>query len=126
MPESAWCGWLKRTMFHYVRVTYEWVRGCCFRTNRYGHARQMRRQRRTTAELRTMLGRVVRDIGRRLPDQPTSVQAAFAESMALTKRLLDQHCRDNKKLYALRAPETVSAEYRAIKYRGRLLANRRC
>ncbi len=65
----------------------------------------MRRQRRTTAKLKTVLGRVYRDIERRLDEQPASVQAAFAESMALTKRLLDQQRHDKRKLYALHAPE---------------------
>ncbi len=76
-----------------------------FKNNRYGHARQLRRQRRTTAKLKTVLGRVYRDIGRRLAEQPESVQAAFAESMALTKRLLNQQRHDKKKLYAMHAPE---------------------
>ena len=76
-----------------------------FKNNRYGHARQLRRQRRTTAKLKTVLGRVYRDIERRLAEQPESVQATFAESMALTKRLLDQQRHDKKKLYALHAPE---------------------
>ena len=76
-----------------------------FQNNRYGHARQMRRQRRSTSKLKTVLGRVYRDIGRRLAEQPESVQAAFAEPMALTKRLLDQLRHDKKKLYALHAPE---------------------
>ena len=76
-----------------------------FKNNRYGHARQLRRQRRTTSKLKTVLGRVYRDIERRLTEQPKSVQAAFAESMALTKRLLHQQRHDKKKLYALHAPE---------------------
>jgi len=76
-----------------------------FQNNRYGHARQLRRQRRTTSKLKTVLGRVYRDIERRLAEQPESVQAAFAEPMALTKRLLDQLRHDKKKLYALHAPE---------------------
>lgn len=76
-----------------------------FQNNRYGHARQMRRQRRTTSKLKTVLGRVYRDIERRLADQPASVQAAFAEPMAVTKRLLAQQRHDKKKLYALHAPE---------------------
>lgn len=76
-----------------------------FKNNRYGHARQLRRQRRTTAKLKTVLGRVVRDIERRLCDQPASVQAAFAEPMALTKRLLAQQRHDKKKLYSMHAPE---------------------
>jgi len=76
-----------------------------FKNNRYGHARQLRRQRRTTAKLKTVLGRVYRDLERRLAEQPESVQAAFAEPLALTKRLLDQQRHDKKKLYALHAPE---------------------
>ncbi|MCH8135837.1 MAG: IS5 family transposase [Proteobacteria bacterium] len=76
-----------------------------FKNNRYGHARQLRRQRRTTRKLKTVLGRVYRDIERRLAEQPASVQAAFAEPMALTKRLLVQLRHDKKKLYALHAPE---------------------
>lgn len=76
-----------------------------FKNNRYGYARQTRRMRRTTAKLKTVLGRVVRDIERRLPTQAESVQAAFAEPMALTKRLLAQQRQDKNKLYALHAPE---------------------
>ena len=76
-----------------------------FKNNRYGHARQLRRQRRTTAKLKTVLGRVYRHLKRRLAEQPESVQAAFAEPMALTKRLLDQQRHDKRKLYALHAPE---------------------
>ena len=76
-----------------------------FKNNRYGHARQLRRQRRTTAKLKTVLGRVYRDIERQLAKQPESIQATFAAEMALTKRLLDQLRHDKKKLYALHAPE---------------------
>ena len=76
-----------------------------FQNNRYGYARQMRRMRRTTSKLKTVLGRVYRDIERRLPEQSESVQAAFAEPMALTRRLLDQQRQDKNKLYALHAPE---------------------
>ena len=76
-----------------------------FKNNRYGHARQLRRQRRTTSKLKTVLGRVYRDIERKLVKQPESVQAALVESMALTKRLLNQKRQDKNKLYALHAPE---------------------
>jgi IS5 family transposase len=76
-----------------------------FKNNRYGYARQTRRMRRTTAKLKTVLGRVVRDIERRLPAHAESVQAAFAEPLALTRRLLAQQRQDKNKLYALHAPE---------------------
>ena len=85
----------------YVRVGARLL----FKNNRYGHARQMKRQRRTTSKLKTVLGRVYRDLERRLPEQSASVQAAFHEPMALTKRLLDQQRYDKNKLYALHAPE---------------------
>ncbi len=76
-----------------------------FKNNRYGHARQMKRQRRTISKLKTVLGRVYRDLERRLPEQPASVQDAFREPMAVTKRLLDQQRHDKNKLYALHAAE---------------------
>jgi len=76
-----------------------------FQNNRYGAARQLRRQRRTTARLKTVLGRVYRDLTRRLDEQPEAVQAVFAEPMALTRRLLEQQRRDKHKLYSLHAPE---------------------
>ena len=76
-----------------------------FKNNRYGYARQTRRMRRTTAKLKTVLGRVVRDLERKLVDQPNIVQAAFVEELALAKRLLAQQRQDKHKLYALHAPE---------------------
>ena len=76
-----------------------------FKNNRYGHARQLRRQRRMSSKLKAVLGRVYRDIERKLIHQPPAVQAAFAEEMALTKRLLNQQRQDKNKLYALHAPE---------------------
>jgi len=76
-----------------------------FKNNRYGYARQTRRMRRTTSKLKTVLGRVVRDIERKLADQPDPVRAAFAEPLALSKRLLAQQRQDKNKLYALHAPE---------------------
>ncbi len=76
-----------------------------FKNNRYGYARQTRRMRRTTSKLKTVLGRVVRDIERKLANQPEPVRAAFAEPLALSKRLLAQQRQDKNKLYALHAPE---------------------
>lgn len=76
-----------------------------FKNNRYGYARQTRRMRRTTAKLKTVLGRVVRDLERKLVNEPEAVQAAFVEEMALARRLLAQQRQDKNKLYALHAPE---------------------
>ena len=76
-----------------------------FKNNRYGYARQTRRMRRTTSKLRTVLGRVYRDIERKLVNEPEAVQAAFAEELALARRLLAQQRHDKHKLYAMHAPE---------------------
>jgi len=72
--------------------------------NRYAHARQMRRMRRQVRKLRTYLGRVVRDIERKIADYPGQ-QAIFADELALAKRLLTQKKTDSKKIYSLHAPE---------------------
>ena len=74
-----------------------------FKNNRYGYARQTRRMRRTTSKLKTVLGRVVRDLERKLVNEPATVQTAFSEELA--RRLLAQQRQDNNKLYALHAPE---------------------
>ena len=76
-----------------------------FKNNRYGYARQTRRMRRTTSKLKTVLGRVVRAIERKLVNEPATVQAAFAEELALARRLLAQPRHDRNKRYALHAPE---------------------
>ena len=60
---------------------------------------------RTTTKLKTVLGRVIRDLECTLVDQPEAVQAAFAEELALARRLLAQQHQDKNKLYALQAPE---------------------
>ena len=72
--------------------------------NRYAHARQMRRARREIRRLKTFLGRVARDIGRKIADRP-ELAPQFAEPLARVVRLLAQQKTDHAKLYALHAPE---------------------
>ena len=74
------------------------------KVGRYGHARQYKRLRRETKRLKTWLGRVVRDIERKITDQPVQ-QAVFAHELALAHRLLKQQRHDKRKLYSLHAPE---------------------
>jgi IS5 family transposase len=75
-----------------------------FKANRYAHARQYRRMRSRVKKLRTYLGRVVRDIERKIANQADK-QAAFAAELGLAKRLLVQQKKDKNKLYSLHAPE---------------------
>ena len=69
--------------------------------NRYAHARQYRRMRAPLRKLRTYLGRVVRDVERKVGEVPESL----AQELELAKRLLAQKKSDKNKLYSLHAPE---------------------
>jgi transposase, IS5 family len=71
--------------------------------SRYGHARQMKRARREIKRLKTYLGRVLRDVRRKLEGRP-EVAAHFDETLACVERLLAQRRTDKNKLYALHAP----------------------
>ena len=74
------------------------------KANRYAHARQQRRMRRQVRRLKTYLGRVVRDIERKIAKNAEH-QALFANELAMARRLLTQKKTDKKKLYSLHAPE---------------------
>jgi transposase, IS5 family len=66
--------------------------------NRYAHSRQMRRARREIRRLKTFLGRVARDIGRKIADRP-ALAPHFAEALARVTRVLAQQKTDHGKLY---------------------------
>jgi IS5 family transposase len=73
---------------------------------RYAHARQMKRAAKMTRGLKTILGRVLRDIQQKAP----SVQGRIAdkplrELLAMTERLLAQTRSSKNKLYSVHAPE---------------------
>ncbi|MBF0612984.1 MAG: IS5 family transposase [Magnetococcales bacterium] len=73
---------------------------------RYAHARQMVRMRREVKRLRTFLGRVVRDIDRKMPTDPGQA-ASLREELALARRLLTQKRSDKNKLYSLHESHVV-------------------
>ncbi len=62
---------------------------CLFRVNRYAHARQTRRMRAQIGKLHMYLGRVVRDIERKIAADD-ELQQIFAEELLMAKRLLIQ------------------------------------
>jgi transposase, IS5 family len=76
-----------------------------FMHQRYSADRQMRRARRELKRSKIYLGRVYRDILRKLPQQSIAVQERFAEPLARVARLLAQQRHDHDKLYSLHAPE---------------------
>jgi IS5 family transposase len=73
--------------------------------NRYAKARQMKRKRRETRRLKTYLGRVTRDIERKIEDAPQAAQAAFQDPLHRANRLLSQTRKSKDKLLAWHAPE---------------------
>lgn len=71
---------------------------------RYAHAKQFRRMRAVIKTQHTILGRVWRDIQRKLSTDQGDA-AAVKTTLAKVKRLLAQQRTDKNKLYSLHAPE---------------------
>jgi IS5 family transposase len=72
---------------------------------RYSHAHQFKRARRQLSFLRTRLGRVIRDIGRKIDGKP-ELERRFGPLLDLALRVRFQdHRQRGHKVYALHAPE---------------------
>jgi len=71
---------------------------------RYAHARQMKRSRKEIRRLKTYLGRVTRDIERKISGE-VDLKHRFAPLLEMGHRLLKQKRTDSGKLYSLHAPE---------------------
>ena len=77
-----------------------------FMQSRYAHARQMKRAAKMTRKLRTILGRVVRDIERKAVKTKGKVRdESLRELLALAHRLLVQQRDDKNKIYSVHASE---------------------
>jgi IS5 family transposase len=83
----------------YVRV----AKHAAIKASRYAHAKQFRRMRRQLRFLRARLGRLLRDIGRKVRHPDPSL----AELLDLCWRLHRQQPRDRRKLYSLDEPEVM-------------------
>jgi IS5 family transposase len=72
---------------------------------RYAHAKQFKRANRMLKTLRTYLGRVIRDIGRKIEGNG-ALEVAFSRLLALARRVREQQQRQRgPKVYSLHAPE---------------------
>src|SRR3982075_2304956 len=72
---------------------------------RYAHAKQFKRANRMLKKLRTYLGRVIRDITRKI-EGDSGLEAAFAQLLMLARRVREQQQRQRgPKVYSLHAPE---------------------
>ena len=69
-------------------------------SQRYAHARQLKRARRETRKLHTILGRVVRDLERKA----VVVDPELAELLDVAKRIHEQQRTDKGKIYSVHEP----------------------
>ena len=69
--------------------------------SRYAAARQMKRAARQTRKLRTLLGRVIRDVERKCPQPPEALQTVLERA----RRIHTQQRDTSPKLYSVHAPE---------------------
>lgn len=81
----------------YVRVGKQ----ALLKQSRYAGARQGRRAQKQTKQLRTYLGRVIRDIERKWAPAPVAVQ----ELLERAKQIYRQQKQDSHKCYSVHAPE---------------------
>ena len=85
----------------YLRV----AKRAALMVGRYTHAHQFKRARRELKFLRTRLGRVIRDIRRKIAGNPALTER-FAELLGLAVRVRFQdHRQRGSKIYSLHAPE---------------------
>ena len=75
------------------------------KVGRYAHAKQYKRMKAALKSLRTLVGRVWRDIDRKLDKQDEQAVAKAKSILEMVKRLLTQKQNDKNKLYSLHAPE---------------------
>lgn len=90
-----------------LRQSYRFVgKRYLFQQARYAHARQMKRAARMTRKLKTILGRVVRDIERKAEKHGTSAQRiAMEKLLEIARKLLAQTRTSKNKIYSIHAPE---------------------
>ena len=93
---------------HGVRLRQSYLRiakQAAMMAGRYAHAKQFNRHRRQLRILRTRLGRIIRDIGRKIVGQP-ALQEAFQWPLARASQIRSQQQRQRGwKLYSFHAPE---------------------
>ena len=68
---------------------------------RYRHAKQMKRAKKSMKKLHTYLGRIIRDVERKAPE----MSGNFLEAFLKAKRIYDQKPQDKNKLLSWHAPE---------------------
>jgi IS5 family transposase len=93
---------------HGVRLRQSYLRvakHAAMMAGRYAHAKQFNRHRKQLRVLRSRLGRIIRDIGRKIAGQP-ALEEIFAWPLARAAQIRSQQQRQRGwKLYSFHAPE---------------------
>jgi IS5 family transposase len=71
---------------------------------RYAHAKQYKRMKKAIKTLKTRVGRVHREIERKVAQLPEQVRTQAKDLLQRVRRVLTQQTKDKNKLYALHAP----------------------
>jgi transposase, IS5 family len=103
------CAHLVRlTKKHGVRLRQSYVRVgklALMKYQRYAHAKQFKRANRALRQLRTYLGRVIRDVGRKIAGNE-ALETVFAVPLMRARQVREQRQRQRgHKIYSLHAPE---------------------
>jgi IS5 family transposase len=90
-----------------LRQSYRFVgKRLLFKQSRYAHARQMKRSARATRKLKTILGRIVRELERKAEKYGDVLsQVVLQHQLQVAHRLLAQERTSKNKLYSIHAPE---------------------
>jgi len=87
-----------------IRLRQSYLRvgkAAAIKASRYAHAKQFRRMRRQLRKLRTYVGRLIRDIRRKIGTDDEDL----AMLLTLADRVRQQQPQDSRKLYSLHEPE---------------------
>lgn len=89
-----------------LRQSYQRIaKRAAMMAGRYAHAKQFKRHHRELRLLRSRLGRIIRDIGRKIAGQP-ALEEAFAPALSRARQIRSQQQRQRGwKLYSFHAPE---------------------
>ncbi len=100
--------WLNRLAKHHgVKLRQSFIRLATYARREVGRLLNTRGHKQGMGwirKMRTWLGRLIRDIRRKIAGNPT-LEAAFETVLERAERIHDQQRGDNNKLYALHAPE---------------------
>lgn len=88
-----------------LRQSYKYIsKHAYYWRGRYASCRQTKRANRQQRKLKTYLGRVVRDIERKVRGRE-KLERVFSEPLSLARRILSQKRHDKNKVYSLHAQE---------------------